>query len=103
MITMRPSRSPRWRSRPARSAAVTISRCWASDAYHANRVGLYSEEITLSGVQLATSHRRSPTRDAALTLDEALDRGSLPMTGRARMRSGLAVSSPRSPTGSRGR
>jgi hypothetical protein len=66
---------------------------------YAHHVGLYSEEITLSGVQvgnfpLAFSHLALV--DAAITLDEALDRVP-PDDGRACMRSGLAASSPRSP------
>jgi GH15 family glucan-1,4-alpha-glucosidase len=72
---------------------------------YANHVGLYSEEITLSGVQvgnfpLAFSHLALV--DAAITLDKALDRVP-PDDGRACMRSDLTASSPRSPTGSRGR
>jgi hypothetical protein len=72
---------------------------------YANHVGLYSEGITLSGVQvgnfpLAFSHLALV--DAAITLDKALDRVP-PDDGRACMRSDLTASSPRSPTGSRGR
>jgi hypothetical protein len=72
---------------------------------YAHHVGLYSEEITLSGVQVGNfpqAFSYLALVDAAITLDEVRS-GSLPMTGRACMRSGLAASSPRSPTGSRGR
>jgi GH15 family glucan-1,4-alpha-glucosidase len=44
---------------------------------HANHVGLYSEEITLSGVQVDNfpqAFTHLALVDAAITLDEALDR-----------------------------
>jgi GH15 family glucan-1,4-alpha-glucosidase len=44
---------------------------------HTNHFGLYSEEITLSGVQIGNFPRaftHLALVDAAITLDEALDR-----------------------------
>jgi hypothetical protein len=63
-------RAPRAPSRSARSSTSTHlpGRADGEDAArvrkmltHTNHVALYSEEITLGGVQVATSRRRSPT------------------------------------------
>jgi hypothetical protein len=108
-------RAPRAPSRSARSSTSTrlpgragwrTRLAFEKMLTYANHLGLYSEEITLSqcaGWQSRTGvsptspcgrrdHPRRGPRSA-----------NLPMTARARMRSGLAASSPRSPTGSRGR